>query len=317
MAGFERDARVALLACAANSGQGRFLQSDHEDILNQNPSKINEIKKEIEDNLSQGEIGKIFKRFAADFDKNAALSACASCGVRAFEMGEVKMFQFHLEMLSHLQLDDDQRTAYLNLPEQYRKAASVFTADDGRLFHLHPEFVKNEVVKVCQSCRDCFVLPEPKIPKLSLAAGIDFGLIERLGLPSPTLVEELLLSRTRLFVNMVKLAGPTAAQRQLAKQKSHVITFPAPEGPTKLAELQRLNSSHDRDTYPRVENLKEHLGVFFIGSRLQWDALVPFHEVQELQVRTDVVYKYLHLLKNVNPPIKISSSMNRQLCKIL
>ena len=71
---------------------------------------------------------------------------------------------------------------------------------------------------------------------LSLEAGIGFGLIERLGFPAPTLVEELLLSRTRLFVDMVKLAGPTAAQR-LAKQKSHVITFPAPEGPTKLAEI--------------------------------------------------------------------------------
>ena len=156
-------------------------------------------------------------------------------------------------------------------------------------------------MKICGTCRECFECSVPKIPKLSLAAGLDFGSIDRLGLPPPTLIEELLLSRSRLFVSLVKLVGPTAAQRQLAKQKSHVITFPAPDGPTKLAELQRLNSSNNRATYPRIENLKEHLGVFFIGSRLQYQAMVPFNQVEELQVRVDLTYKYLHILKSINP----------------
>ena len=121
-----------------------------------------------------------------------------------------------------------------------------------------------------------------------------------MNLPKLTLVEELLIARSRLFVNLVKLTGHTLAQRQTAK-KSNVITFPQPEGATKTAELQRLNSTGDRETYPRKENLKEHLAVFFLGSRLQYEALIPFLQLQELTVRVNVVYQYLYMLKQINP----------------
>lgn len=297
---FERDPRVALLAFAANSGQGRFLATDHEDILNNVPGKISEIKAEIQKNLRTADIGEIFQKFKKSFDKNAQLLTCGCCGMRGFEMGGTEMHNIQLELLSHLLLSNEDRENNLRIPAPYRKVASVYTAPDGRSYHLHPEFVDCQgSVRVCQTCRKHLL--RKKIPKLSLAAGIDFGVLDRLGWPPLTLVEELLLSRSRLFVSLVKLVGPTAAQRQVARNKSHVITFPAPDGPTKLAELQRLNSSHDSDTYPRIENLKEHIGVFFLGSRLQWDALIPFKEVQELQVRVNVVYQYLHLLKAVNP----------------
>lgn len=231
--------------------------------------------------------------------------ACACCGVRCFEMGGKVMHDCHLEMLSLLLMNEQQVASFYKLPEIYRKVASVYLACDGRHYHLHPEFVSrkinDEFVKICNPCRKKLFRSTPAIPKLSLAAGVDFGLVNRLELPPPTLVEELLLSRSRIFVSLVKLVGPTADQRQTAKSKSHVVTFPAPEGPTKLYELQRLNSSFDRSTYPRLENMKEHLGVFFLGSRLQYEAMIPFHGIQELQVRVDVVYRYLHLFSKVNP----------------
>ena len=53
LAEFERDPKIALLACAANSGQGRFLQTDHDFIITNNDAKIKEIKKEIENNLKK------------------------------------------------------------------------------------------------------------------------------------------------------------------------------------------------------------------------------------------------------------------------
>lgn len=302
---FERDPRVALLACASNSGQGRFLATDQNDLLNGSPIAIKQIKEEIEKNLKKEDFGYIFRKFQSQFDKNAKLVACACCGVRCFEMGGKVMHDCHLEMLAPLLMNKQQVVSFYKLPEIYRKAASVYLAYDGRHYHLHPEFVSqkinDEFVKICNPCRQKLFRSTPAIPKLSLAAGVDFGLVNRLNLPPPTLVEELLLSRSRIFVSLVKLVGPTAAQRQTAKSKSHVITFPAPEGPTKLYELQRLNSSHDRSTYPRLENMKEHLGVFFLGSRLQYEAMIPFHGIQELQVRVEVVYRYLHLFSSVNP----------------
>ena len=320
LAEFERDPKIALLACAANSGQGRFLQTDHDFIITNNDAKIKEIKKEIENNLKKEDIGKIYENFVSTFNKDAKLFACGSCGMRGFEMGDTKTKCYHIESLQHLILTKDQEAEYLKLPEDYRKLCSVYKAGDGTLFHLHPELIEGEIVRVCQTCSDHFVRDRNRIPKLSLAAGIDFGILDRLQLPPPTLVEELLIAQSRMFVSLVKLVGPSAAQRQSAK-KSHVITFPQPDGPTKLAELQRIKS-HDRETYPRVENLSEHIAVCFLGSRLQFESMVPsFEDVQQLQVRVDVVYQHLHLLKSVNPlyrDIKIDESpaMRQQLEEI-
>lgn len=197
-------------------------------------------------------------------------------------------------------LTEEQKLAYNSLPECHQKVASVYKLSDDELYHLHPELVVNGKVKICPTCSSHFIRSPPRIPKLSLAAGVDFGMLSRLNLPPLTIIEELLISRSRIMVSLIKLVGPTANQRQTAK-KSHVITFPQPEGATKLAELQRLNSSYNREIYPRCENMKEHLGICFLGSKLQYEALVPFKEIQDLQVRVDVVYQYLHLLKTINP----------------
>ena len=46
---------------------------------------------------------------------------------------------------------------------------------------------------------------KPQIPKLSIAAGIDFGHPDRLGLPQLTLSEELLICRSRQYVSILIL----------------------------------------------------------------------------------------------------------------
>lgn len=140
-----------------------------------------------------------------------------------------------------------------------------------------------------------------KVPVLSIASGIDFGDPMRIKLPPLSLIEELLISQSRLYVSIVKLIGDQESERQSAK-RGHVITFPQPDGPTKLAELQRMNSSNS-ECYPRVENLSEFISVVFIGSRLQFDALIPsrFKNIKELRVRTEVIYLWLYALKNLNP----------------
>ena len=47
--------------------------------------------------------------------------------------------------------------------------------------------------------------------------------------------------------------------------------------------------------------MKEHLAVFFLGSRLQYEALIPFLQLQEMTVRVNVAYQYLYMLKQINP----------------
>lgn len=102
--------------------------------------------------------------------------------------------------------------------------------------------MKDDVATICSNCKIKTQSGEPKIPKLSIAAGIDFGHPDRIGLPQLTLSEELLICRSRQYVSILKLLGNMTAERQTAK-KGHVITFPQPDGPLKLAELQRMNAS--------------------------------------------------------------------------
>jgi hypothetical protein len=161
--------------------------------------------------------------------------------------------------------------------------------------------VKNNFATLCGSCYQQICRPTPIVPNYSIASGIDFGNPERIGLPTLTLIEELLLAQSRLYVSIVKLIGNKLSERQSAK-RGHVITFPQPDGPTKLTELQRMNSEEMED-YPRIKNLSEFISVVFVGTRLQFEALVQsrFSDVRELRVRVEVVYQWLHALKHLNP----------------
>lgn len=79
----------------------------------------------------------------------------------------------------------------------------------------------------------------PSIPKSAIAAEIDFGNHDRIGLEPLSIVKELLISKSRLYVSIVKLVGNRHQERQSAK-KGHVIVFPQPDGPFKLAESNGL-----------------------------------------------------------------------------
>ena len=89
----------------------------------------------------------------------------------------------------------------------------------GKLYHLHPELVKDGIASLCSTCHRNIKSSKPKIPKLCIAAGIDFGHPGRLGLPQLTLSEELLICRSRQYVSILKLVEYNASERQKAKKK--------------------------------------------------------------------------------------------------
>ena len=90
----------------------------------------------------------------------------------------------------------------------------------GKLYHLHPELVKDGIASLCSTCHRNIKSSKPKIPKLCIAAGIDFGHPGRLGLPQLTLSEELLICRSRQYVSILKLVEYNASERQKAKKRS-------------------------------------------------------------------------------------------------
>ena len=111
-------------------------------------------------------------------------------------------------------------------------------------------------------------------------------------MPQLLLVEKFVISPTRLFASLVKLVGPHLTQRQTGT-RGHIVTFPQPEGLIKLTELQRLNSALNQATCPRIDNMKEFICVVFIGARIQYEAMVPSLQCQELQIQVYVVYQHL------------------------
>jgi hypothetical protein len=111
---------------------------------------------------------------------------------------------------------------------------------------------------LCPSCHDSIVVLG-KIPKLSIAAGVDFGHFNRLGLTHPNLHEQLVLSRTRLYFSMFKISSNAKGQVNMNTQnkvRCHSILFPhdapgvsshmfgsdlrGPDGLLELSSLRRL-----------------------------------------------------------------------------
>jgi hypothetical protein len=89
-------------------------------------------------------------------------------------------------------------------------------------WHLHPEMIDthkdgSHSAALCPSCHDSIVVLG-KIPKLSMAAGVDFGHFDRLGLTHPNLHEQLVLSRTRLHFPMFKISSNAKGQVNMNTQ---------------------------------------------------------------------------------------------------
>ena len=68
-------------------------------------------------------------------------------------------------------------------------------------YHLHHELISkdshgDETATLCKSCLDD--ISKKKIPKFSVAAGVDFGVPSRIALPSLSLAEQDVIAQGRL-----------------------------------------------------------------------------------------------------------------------
>jgi hypothetical protein len=107
------------------------------------------------------------------------------------------------------------------IPPQYQAGVSVYCAPNEMRYHLHPELVDEKIENgsttaqcwLCESCNNGVMTD--KIPKMSIAAGVDFGCPSRLGLPSLTLTEEYLIAQGRMLISIIKLVGSKPSSRNL------------------------------------------------------------------------------------------------------
>ena len=164
-----------------------------------------------------------------------AIRACSACGLRDPEMTDyqrdvpiealppwAKMGDWERElreMLGSVWLIESIRTGKATWRSQdLRLITSTYQAPDGTLYHLHHDLVDNDrTVTLCRYCYRAVNPPKLDPPKLSIAAGIDFGAHQLLGLPEPSELEMLLLSDVREYRLTLKVAvldDPKAPRRQ-------------------------------------------------------------------------------------------------------
>lgn len=196
----------------------------------------------------------------------------------------------------------------------------------GEFYHLHREFVETHDASNCPEderatlCKECYSMinDSGKVPKFSIAAGMDYGVSERIHLPKLTVVEQYVISQECLLVSIVKLSGQQISERQSGKM-GHVVVFPQ-EAKRLEGELERCRLSKNSVIFPRLDHVQEFISVAFIGTRAQWEAFVPLHKkffawgLENLQVRVDVVYLWFKALKVLHPyyrDLKIDESPER------
>ena len=153
------------------------------------------------------------------------------------------------------------------------------------LYHLHSELVEVGADDVCvQLCRRCGKAVDQRhehAPPLSIAAGVDFGAMHRLGLDEPSELEEMLLSGIRCYRLTLKVAVMANRNEPMRQQlQSHLITF---EHEGDVATSLALNEA--------CQWAKEAFNVVFVGSQGDYDVLQPrLGGLGPLRARPDVCY---------------------------
>jgi hypothetical protein len=232
----DRDLAKALMLYYINSGYLSF--DNHREYMSSYsgvPVDVERIVSQVkQERLTEGERDtKVFRFYNRHSYTQANLFACSACGYRVREQ------QTDPELLYKcVDLDSDFMSVLLFTQEQecvFRterisqelsplfvpvddgfntgpifpwRAKSVFEASDARLYHLHPELVDEHedgksFVRLCPFCYES--LEKNKVPRLSLASGVDFGNYKRVGLEQPSLHEELVIAKTRLVISSLKI----------------------------------------------------------------------------------------------------------------
>ncbi|CAK0798449.1 unnamed protein product [Prorocentrum cordatum] len=171
----------------------------------------------------------------------------------------------------------------------------------GNVFHVHPELVDSDgegqhFVFLCPVCSRAAVQKSAPPPPFTIAAGVDFGLLCRLGMDAPSELEALALADARAcnLVATVHVPRSRATQASRTLLRGHMISF-LQDGPAVLGK-------HFDDA--RLANLLANVQLVFVGPNgkttdLERRALA----VPALQMRTHVLYNHLavrHVLGHVS-----------------
>jgi hypothetical protein len=141
------------------------------------------------------------------------------------------------------------------------------------------------------------------IPNLSIAAGIDFGYFQRLGLTYPNLHEQLILSRTRLYFSIVKVSSNSKGQVNMNtrnKVRCHSILFP--HNAAEVATQMFGSDLRGENGLLEINELRKLIHLYMVDPQGRPDAIArSIFQTVNLIGRPHVIAQWLIVLKWLHP----------------
>jgi hypothetical protein len=286
--------------------------------------------------LTSDDYFRMFGGFFSDHSyTNACLYSCGACGYRIRERSTdrrpVKYIRYRLDSdeLVPLKYNEEQTKTMKNLQEYYRenrvmvprwneetktadlrniepwRVMSVYESREHGLFHLHPELVDVgkggiESVLLCPYCSDSVknvdADPLKRVPRFSIANGIDFGYYKRLDLTAPNLHEEVILGRVRAVIASYKIKSNMCGCRTITRDKiqCNAVLFCQ----EKFEELSEMLSGHQMFDEKGLELL---IQIFLLDDKGELDNLVRMACGRaDILARPSVVAEWITVLIHVH-----------------
>ena len=178
--------------------------------------------------LSVEDIASRIEEWNKAMDPSTPQLGCAACGIKCTQYSQVAVASLGMLHVPAAHLATVRAT-----PAPYHECFNIYTCPEDVSYHLHPEFVSDAgVATLCTDCEGS-ILARKRLPKYCLATGYDFGRMPAsLNLPRPTLVEQQLIARSRVYFGCLKFSATgvppksTSIAASYVKLDCHTITFP-------------------------------------------------------------------------------------------
>ena len=225
---------------------------------------------------------------------------CGCCGI--VTMSSTASSATPLSSLTCLQLTESEYNEWKSKPLNIRCLHSVFELDEAHkiAYHVIPDLVQANMqtylheIQLCHSC-EYYIIKKKRAPRFSVATGFDFGCTWRSHLRELSIVEKCLISKVRVYSNIIKLRAPDdcSDNTRMTALKGHVIA------------MKHNGSVQTVRCLPHL-TVDDIVVVYFIGSKDRWNNIRSRWHLspvisERLQVRIDVVMDWLNVLRVVNP----------------
>jgi hypothetical protein len=183
-------------------------------------------------------------------------------------------------------------------------------------FHLHHEslVVNNdlEYTILCPNCSKWYKTAKKssqcKPAENSIASGLDFGNAVRLGLDTPTMMENTILSRYRIYHNVVRIHNNMPVKKgervdgTKCQIRTNCVLFPTNSPNVASASLASKILASDNGWASASKELKEHITFQLVGAEGDHDFLLKSMGMSSiLKYRPHVLYQRLCIYQHLHP----------------